>query len=120
MRKLAESQVSGEDVLRRAVARGVRIAFGTDSGVYPHGLNARQFAWYIRCGMTPLDAIRTATTVAAEAMGWSDRVGSLVVGRYADIVAVAGDPLDDVTELERPTVVIKGGRIVFDASGAPR
>ncbi len=92
--------------------------FGTDSGVYPHGLNARNFAWYPRCGMAPLDAIRTATTVAAEAMGWSDRVGSLAVGRFADLVAVAGDPLDDVTELERPMAVVKGGRTVFEAPEA--
>jgi imidazolonepropionase-like amidohydrolase len=115
MRKLEESQVGAEDVVRRAVDRGVRIAFGTDSGVYPHGLNARNFAWYTRCGMSPLDAIRTATTVAAGAMGWSDRVGSLAVGRYADLVAVAGDPLGDVTELERPMAVVKGGQTVFQA-----
>ena len=118
MRKLDESQVGAEDVMRRAVARGVRIVFGTDSGVYPHGLNARNFAWYLRCGMSPIDAIRTATTVAAEAMGWSDRVGSLAVGRYADLVAVDGDPLDDLTELERPMAVVKGGRQVFEAAGA--
>ena len=59
--------------------------------------------------MTPIEAIRTATTVAAEAMGWSDRVGSLAVGRYADLVAVDGDPLEDVTVLERPVAVVKGG-----------
>jgi imidazolonepropionase-like amidohydrolase len=116
MRKLDESQVGAEDVMRRAVERGVRIVFGTDSGVYPHGLNARQFAWYTRCGMTPLDAIRTATTVAAEAMGWSDRVGTLTVGRFADLVAVAGDPLRDVTELERPAAVVKGGQVVLGLS----
>ena len=117
MRKLDESQVGAEDVMRRAVARGVRIVFGTDSGVYPHGLNARNFAWYLRCGMSPIDTIRTATTVAAEAMGWSDRVGSLAVGRYADLVAVEGDPLDDLTALERPMAVVKGGRRVFEALG---
>jgi imidazolonepropionase-like amidohydrolase len=114
MRKLEASQIGAEDVFRRAIARGVRIVFGTDSGVYPHGLNARQFAWYTRCGMTPIDAIRSATSVAAEAMGWSDRVGSVTVGRYADLVAVAGNPLDDVTELERPAAVVKGGRLIFE------
>jgi imidazolonepropionase-like amidohydrolase len=119
MRKLDASQIGAEDVLRHAIARGVRVVFGTDSGVYPHGLNARNFAWYIRCGMSPLDAIRTATTVAAEAMGWSDRVGSLAVGRFADLVAVAGDPLDDLTELERPMAVVKGGRQVFQAPVGP-
>jgi imidazolonepropionase-like amidohydrolase len=114
MRKLAESQDAAEAVMAKAIDRGVRIAFGTDSGVYPHGLNGRQFASYVRAGMAPLAAIRTATTVAAELMGWSDRVGSLAVGRYADLVAVAGDPLADVTELERPVVVAKGGRLIRD------
>lgn len=114
MRKLADSMVSGEAVLRAAIDAKVRVVYGTDSGVYPHGLNARQFAWYVRCGMSPLDAIRSATVVAAECLGWSDRVGSLAVGRFADVVAVAGDPLADVTELERPVVVARGGELVVD------
>jgi imidazolonepropionase-like amidohydrolase len=114
MRKMAESQVAAEAVLGKAIERGVRIAFGTDAGVYPHGQNARQFASYVRAGMTPLAALRTATTTAAELMGWSDRVGSLAQGRFADLVAVAGDPLADVTELERPIVVAKGGVLARD------
>jgi imidazolonepropionase-like amidohydrolase len=114
MRKLRESQVAAEAVMAKAIGRGVRISFGTDSGVYPHGLNGRQFASYVQAGMTPLAAIRSATTVAAELMQWSDRVGSLAPGRFADLVAVAGDPLADVTELERPVVVAKGGSIVLD------
>jgi imidazolonepropionase-like amidohydrolase len=114
MRKLEESMVTGEQVLRKAVTAGVRVVFGTDSGVYPHGLNGRQFAWYTRCGMTPLAAIQSATIVAAECMGRSTSVGSLAVGRYADLVAVAGNPLDDITDLERPVVVAKDGRIVVD------
>jgi imidazolonepropionase-like amidohydrolase len=118
MRKLRESQVACEAVTAKAIERRVRIAFGTDSGVYPHGLNARQFASYVRAGMSPLAAIRTATTTAAELMGWSDRVGSLAPGRFADLVAVAGDPLADVTELERPVVVTKGGRLVCDDRAA--
>jgi imidazolonepropionase-like amidohydrolase len=112
MRKLEDSQISGEAVLRKAVEARVRVVFGTDSGVYPHGLNAKQFAWYTRCGMTPLEAIRSATVVAAECLGWADRVGTLAVGRFADLVAVAGDPLADVTELERPVAVLKGGEII--------
>jgi imidazolonepropionase-like amidohydrolase len=114
MRKLVESQTAAEMVTAKAIARSVRIAFGTDSGVYPHGLNGRQFASYVRAGMTPLAAIRSATAVAAELMQWSDRVGSLAPGRFADLVAVAGDPLLDVTELERPVVVAKGGRLLRD------
>jgi imidazolonepropionase-like amidohydrolase len=114
MRKLVESQTAAEMVTAKAIAWSVRIAFGTDSGVYPHGLNGRQFASYVRAGMTPLAAIRSATAVAAELMQWSDRVGSLAPGRFADLVAVAGDPLLDVTELERPVVVAKGGRLLRD------
>jgi imidazolonepropionase-like amidohydrolase len=117
MRKLRESQVAAEAVAAKAIERGVRIAFGTDSGVYPHGLNGRQFASYVRAGMSPLAAIRTATTTAAELMGWSDRVGSLAPGRFADLIAVAGDPLADVTELERPVVVAKAGVLVRDERG---
>jgi imidazolonepropionase-like amidohydrolase len=119
MRKMRESQVSTEAVFRNALEAGVRIAFGTDSGVYPHGLNGRQFDWYVRLGMSPLQAIRSATTVAAETMGWSDRVGSLAPGRFADLLAVDGDPLADVTVLERPMAVLKSGTVVFDA-GAGR
>ena len=118
MRKLRESQVAAEAVMAKAIGRNVRIAFGTDSGVYPHGLNGRQFASYVRAGMSPLQAIRTATVTAAELMGWSDRVGSLAIGRFADLVAVAGDPLADVTELERPVVVAKGGRLLRDDRAA--
>lgn len=114
MRKLRESQTSIELVFRQAVGAGVRIGFGTDSGVYPHGLNAKQFASYVRFGMSPLAAIRAATTVAAECMGWSDRVGALAAGRFADLVATDGDPLADVTLLERPVVVAKGGVLVVD------
>jgi imidazolonepropionase-like amidohydrolase len=114
MRKLAETQVSGERVLREAIRRGVRVVYGTDSGVYPHALVARQLAWYVRCGMTPPDAIRSASVEAAECLGWGDRVGSLAPGRFADLVAVTDDPLADVTALERPAVVVKGGRVVVD------
>jgi imidazolonepropionase-like amidohydrolase len=114
MRKLRDTMASIEIVIRRAIEAGVQIGFGTDSGVYPHGLNAKQFDWYVRCGMSPLAAIRSATRVAAECMGWSDRVGSLAPGRFADVLAVDGDPLGDVTVLERPVVVAKGGVVVLD------
>jgi imidazolonepropionase-like amidohydrolase len=114
MRKLRDTMASIEIVIRRAIEAGVQIGFGTDSGVYPHGLNAKQFDWYVRCGMSPLAAIRSATRVAAECMGWSDRVGSLAPGRFADVLAVDGDPLADVTVLERPVVVAKGGVVVLD------
>jgi imidazolonepropionase-like amidohydrolase len=114
MRKMQESQDAIEVVFRKTVDAGVRIVFGTDSGVYPHGLNARQFEVYTRFGMSPLAALRSATTEAAECLGWADRVGSLAPGRFADLVAVDGDPLADVTVLERPVAVVKGGAIVLD------
>ncbi len=114
MRKLAETMDTGIAAFRKAVERGVRVTYGTDSGVYPHELVAKQFAWYVRCGMTPLAAIRSATVVAAECLGWTDRVGTLAPGRFADLVAVDGDPLADITVLERPVVVVKGGRPVID------
>ena len=97
---------------QRAVRAGVKIAFGTDAGVYPHGWNAKQFAHMVRWGLTPMQAIQAATVNAADLMGWSDRVGSLESGRYADVIAVHGDPLGDVTTLEKVAFVMKGGVVV--------
>jgi imidazolonepropionase-like amidohydrolase len=114
MRKMQKSQESGVEVFRKAVERGVRITYTTDSGVYPHELVAKQFEVYVRLGMPPLDAIRSATVVAAECLGWSDRVGTLAPGRFADLVAVTGDPLADITTLDRPVAVVKGGRLALD------
>lgn len=102
------------DNFRRARQAGVKLAFGTDAGVYPHGDNARQLAYMVRHGMTPLQAIQAATVGAAAALGWEDRVGSLAPGRYADLVAVRGNPLDDVRLLERIPFVMKGGAVVMD------
>jgi imidazolonepropionase-like amidohydrolase len=98
----------------RAVRAGVRIAFGTDAGVYPHGDNAKQFAYMVKYGMTPVDAIRSATIWAAELLGWSDRVGALEPGKFADLVAVEGNPLEDITLLERVTFVMRGSVVVKD------
>ena len=93
-------------------AAGVRIAYGTDSGVYPHGWNARQLPYMVRHGMTPMAALRSATVVAAELLGWEDRVGSLAPGRYADLIAVPGDPLDDLGLLAEVPFVMQGGRVL--------
>ena len=89
----------------------VRIAYGTDSGIYPHGLNARQFAYQVRCGQSPLDAIRSATLHAAELMRWDDRVGRIEPGYLADVIAVDGDPLQDVRLLEDVGFVMKDGAV---------
>jgi imidazolonepropionase-like amidohydrolase len=110
------------DGFTRAVKAGVRIAYGTDSGVYPHGWNARQLPHMVRHGMTPMAAIRSATVVAAELLGWQDRVGALAPGRYADVIAVPGDPLDDLGLLADVPFVMQGGRVLKwsgDNSGAP-
>jgi imidazolonepropionase-like amidohydrolase len=96
----------------RAFAAGVKVGFGTDAAVYPHGLNAHEFAVYVKLGMTPLQAIQTATINDADLLGWSDKVGTIEPGKWADIVAVDGDPLADVTTLERVKFVMKGGEVV--------
>jgi imidazolonepropionase-like amidohydrolase len=100
------------DGFARAVRAGVRIAYGTDAGVYPHGWNARQLPCMVRHGMTAMEAIRSATVVAAELLGWKDRVGSLAPGRYADLIAVPGDPLADLGLLGEVPFVMKGGRVL--------
>ena len=112
MRKLRETTDVQREGFEKAVAAGVRIAFGTDSGTYPHGMNARQFAYMVKHGMTPMQAIRSATVVAAELMGWRDRVGALEPGLFADLVAVEGDLLSDLDLLTEPALVMKGGRVV--------
>jgi imidazolonepropionase-like amidohydrolase len=94
---------------RKAFQAGAKIAFGTDSGVYPHGDNAKQFAKMVEWGMKPIDAIQASTINAADLIGWSEKVGSLEKGRYADLVAVDGDPLSDVRILESVKFVMKGG-----------
>jgi imidazolonepropionase-like amidohydrolase len=94
---------------RRAFQAGAKMAFGTDSGVYPHGDNARQFAKMVEFGMKPLDSIQAATINAADLIGWPDKVGLIEVGRYADVIAVSGDPLASVKELESIKFVMKGG-----------
>jgi imidazolonepropionase-like amidohydrolase len=94
---------------RKAVTAGVKAAFGTDAGIFPHGKNARQFRYMVEWGMTPMAAIQAATTHAADLLGWSDRVGSISAGKLADIVAVTGDPLEDVSLLENVSFVMKGG-----------
>lgn len=96
---------------RRAFQAGAKMAFATDAGVYPHGDNAKQFAKMVEWGMKPLDAIQAATVNAADAVGWSDKVGVLEPGHFADVIAVSGDPLANVRELESVKFVMKGGTV---------
>lgn len=112
----AEEQARGR--LRQAITLGVPVALGTDATVIPHGLNAREVASLVELGMTPLQALRAATLQAATLLGWSDRVGSLRPGHFADLVAVEGDPLADPGALERVVLVVKGGAVVREGSPA--
>jgi imidazolonepropionase-like amidohydrolase len=96
----------------RAIKAGVKLAFGTDAGVYPHGLNAKQFGYLRQLPLTSMQMIQMATVNAADLLGWTGRVGALAPGAFADIIAVQGDPLADVTQLERVTFVMKGGKVV--------
>ena len=98
----------------KAVAAGVKIAYGTDACVYPHGNNARQFSYYVDHGLTPAQTIQSATRWASELMGWEDMIGSLGPGAHADLVMVKGNPLEDINLLENVSGVMKGGEWVLD------
>jgi imidazolonepropionase-like amidohydrolase len=97
------------ETFQKAAKAGVKMVFGTDAGVFPHGLNGRQFPYMVKWGMTPLQAIQTATINAADLLGWKDRIGSIKAGKLADIIATSENPLDDITTLENVKFVMKGG-----------
>ena len=103
--------------IAHAFASGVKVALGTDAAVYPHGLNAHEFGVMVKLGLTPLRAIQAGTVNAADLLGWSGKVGTLEPGAWADLVAVDGDPLEDVTTLERVKFVMKGGEVVKNDYG---
>jgi imidazolonepropionase-like amidohydrolase len=117
----ATKQPEGDEIqrqaFRKAVRAGVKTAFGTDASVYPHGLNARQFAWQVKYGQTPIEAIRSATVSAADLIGRDPDIGSIAPGKRADLIAVAGDPLADVSVLEKVLFVMKDG-VVYKGPGA--
>ena len=100
---------------KKAIAAGVKIALGTDAAVYPHGLNAHELDVYVNeYGMSPLAAIQTGTLNAADLMGWTDRVGAIEPGKWADIIAIDGDPLKDVKVLQHVNFVMKSGVVYKD------
>lgn len=101
-----------QDMFKRAYSAGVKVAFGTDSGVSTHGENGREFQYMVEAGMPPMEAILAATRAGADLLGAPDRIGSIQAGRFADLIAVAGNPLADIGELRRVTFVMKGG-VVF-------
>jgi len=117
----ATKQPEGDEIqrqaFRKAAKAGVKIAFGTDASVYPHGLNARQFAWQVKYGQTPMEAIRSATTSAADLIGRDPDIGAIAPGKRADLIAVAGDPLADVSVLEKVAFVMKDG-VVYKGPAA--
>jgi imidazolonepropionase-like amidohydrolase len=112
LRKNRETTETQRTAFRKAVALGVNIAYGTDSGVYPHGLNANQLPAMVKYGMNPMQAIQSATINAARLMGWEKEIGSLAPGKYADLVAVQGDVLKDVGRFRSVAFVMKGGVVV--------
>jgi imidazolonepropionase-like amidohydrolase len=113
MKKYAGHSVAevSERSFRKALAAGVKVAFGSGVGPFPHGTQTKEFDYLVKFGMTPAQAIRSATSEAALLMGWQDRVGSVQAGKFADLVAVAGDPIADITELERVQFVMKDGHV---------
>ncbi|MEO8476083.1 MAG: amidohydrolase family protein [Actinomycetota bacterium] len=117
LRKNRETTDAQRDGFAKSVKAGVKIAYGTDSGVYPHRDVARQFAYMVRHGMTPMQAIRSATIVSAELLRATHDLGSIEPGKFADLVAVAGDPLEDISTLEQVAFVMKGGQVVKDLTG---
>jgi imidazolonepropionase-like amidohydrolase len=116
-RKMEMVSASGKQNAKKAFEAGVKIGLGTDAAVYPHGLNAHELEVYVKLGMTPLQAIQTATINDADLLGWSDKIGTLDPGKWADIIAVDGDPLQDVTILQHVKFVMKGGEVVKSEYG---
>ena len=117
LRKNFETTEAQRQNFTSAVRQGVDVVYATDAGVFPHGLNARQFRIMVERGMTPMQAIQSATSRAARAMGWQDRIGALRPGLFGDLIAVRGDPLADITLLERVDVVVKGGHAYRQGDG---
>ena len=114
LRKNRETTDAQREGFRKAVKAGVKIAYGTDAGVYPHGDNAKQMPYMVKYGMTPMQAIQSATTVAAALMRKSAEVGAVSPGHYADMIAVVGDPIADIALLSSVAKVMKGGEVVKD------
>ncbi len=118
LRKNRETTETQRTAFRKAVGLGVRIAYGTDAGVFPHGLNAAQLPYMVRYGMTPMQAIQSATIEAARLMDWDRELGSLAPGKLADIVAIRGDALADLRSFMTPEFVMKGGEVVLQGGKA--
>ncbi len=115
--KATRAAAALDATVRKAIAKGVRISFGTDAAVYPHGRNAEEFAEMVRLGMKPVDALKTATSVDAELFGVADRLGSLEAGKIADVIATPGDPTKDITVTQKVLFVMKEGVVYRNDRG---
>ena len=113
--KAKAAAAARSDMFRNAVKMGVKISFGTDAAVFPHGQNAKEFALMVGLGMAPIDALRTATGNDAELLGIGEKTGTLEKGKLADVIAMPGDPTADITVTERVSFVMKEGKIVKNA-----
>ncbi len=120
LERLRRARQLAREHVAKAIQVGVPVAFGTDATVYPHGLNAREFAVLVAMGMSPLEAMRSATLNAAQLLGWEGKGGVIEAGAFADLIAVEGNPLDDVTRLEKVGLVMKGGIVHKNESGSAR
>jgi imidazolonepropionase-like amidohydrolase len=118
--KAKAAAAARSEMFRNAVKIGVKISFGTDAAVYPHGLNAKEFKLMTDFGMTPIDALRSATSSDAELLGIAAKVGTLEKGKLADIIAMPGDPTADITATERVSFVMKEGKIVRNGPPTPK
>ncbi|MDH5315572.1 MAG: amidohydrolase family protein, partial [Gemmatimonadota bacterium] len=116
LRKNSETVEAQRDGFRKALAQGVKIAYGTDAGVYPHGMNGRQLATMVGLGMTPMAALQSATIEAARVLGWEDRVGSITAGKFADLVAVPGEGLGNLAAFAEVGFVMKGGAVIKESA----
>ena len=114
MRKVVWTNEVSRAMFGKAVAAGAKIANGSDTGIAPFGTEAKNLTCYVRFGMTPMQAIRSATVVAAELIHWEDKVGAIAPGLFADLIAVPGDPAEDITLLESVPFVMKGGEVIKD------
>ena len=104
-------------MFRNAVKMGIKISFGTDAAVYPHGQNAKEFKLMVDLGMTPIDALKSAMANDADLLGIGQKVGTLEKGKFADIIAMPGDPTSDITATERVSFVMKEGKIIRRSTG---
>ena len=114
MERMRQIRTIAEGAFRRALAAGLPIGLATDAPVVPHGLNAREFRTRVALGETPMASLVSATRINAEIIHWQDRVGTVEAGKFADLIAVPGNPLDDITATERVGFVMKGGTVYKD------